>query len=268
VELRSPLTASETSELRRIEAAYAERDAGTAAAVYRFTNTGYVFYMQLLEWSLLEALRSSPVEIDGARVLDVGCGSGYFLHRLTEFGAGAATGVDLMPERIDAARRRYPAIRFACANAAKLPFADGEFDVVTQFTCLSSVLDDGLRAAIAAEMWRVVRPGGIIVSYDMRPAPWPVRAMRWLGEQRRRGQELDATAATPTADISNEELRRLFPAGSLEHASVGLAFGLCGIAGRSYLAARLLACIPSLREHGIGVLVKPQPVGDVAEPAS
>ena len=60
-----------------------------------------------------------------------------------------------------------------CANAAELPFPDGEFDLVTHFTCLSSVLDPGLRAAIAAEMWRVVRPGGVVLSFDMRPAPWP-----------------------------------------------------------------------------------------------
>jgi SAM-dependent methyltransferase len=255
------------TEVARIEAAYRERDAVSRGGVYRFTSTGYTFYMQGLEWSLLDALRRSPVDLEGANALDIGCGSGYLLHRLIEFGVGQATGVDLMPGRIEAARRRYPQPRFVCANAADLPFADGEFDIVTQFTCLSSVLDPGLRAAIAAEMWRVLRPGGIIVSYDMLPPPWPVRLMRWLGEWRRRDHTEATEAATPTTAIAVEELRRLFPAADPRHASVGLAFGLCAIAARSRLAAQLLARVPILREHAIGVVVKPATRPDEVQPA-
>jgi ubiquinone/menaquinone biosynthesis C-methylase UbiE len=246
----------QTAELARIETAYRERDASDAASPYAFVRPGYTLYMQLLEWSLLDALRRSPVDLVGAKVLDVGCGTGYMLNRLLEFGAGAVTGVDLMPGRIEAARRRYPGMRFECANAAELPFGDGEFDIVTQFTCLSSVLDAGLRKAIAGEMWRVVRPGGIVVSYDIRPPTLAIRSMRWWGGWRRRRLGHDtADVVTPVVEISPGELRRLFPSASLRYASTGLAFGLCGIAGRSELGARLLARLPLLREHGVAVLV-------------
>jgi ubiquinone/menaquinone biosynthesis C-methylase UbiE len=255
-------------ELTRIAAAYRDRDANSAANVYRFSNPGYAFYMQTLEWALLDTLRRAPVDLDAARVLDVGCGEGYFLHRLMEFGAAQAVGIDLMPERVEAARRRYPDLRFIRANAAELPFADGEFDVVTQFTCLSSVLDPGLRRAIASEMWRVLRPGGVVVSYDMRPPAWPVRVLRSLGEQRRRRSRSSPDVVTPTTGISADELRRLFPAASLHHRSVGLAFGLCGIARHSRFAAQLLVSLPPLREHGIGVIVKPPLREDAAERAS
>jgi SAM-dependent methyltransferase len=243
------------TELARIQAAYRERDA-ISRSVYSFTRAGYTFYMQALEWSLLDALRRAPLHLAGAHALDIGCGSGYLLHRLMEFGIGEVTGVDLMPERIEAARRRYPQPRFVCANAAQLPFADGEFDIVTQFTCLSSVLDPGLRSAIAAEMWRVVRPGGVVVSYDMRPPPWPVRALRALGEWRRRADNGTPEPATPTVPISAEELRRLFPEAAPAYQSAGLAFGLCAVAARSRLAAQLLATVPVLREHAIGIAVK------------
>jgi SAM-dependent methyltransferase len=245
------------SEVARIEAAYAERDAVAGRSIYTFASPGYAFYMQALEWSVLDALRRAPVALEGAQVLDIGCGSGYLLHRMLEFGAGAATGVDLMPARIEAARSRYPQLSFVCANAAELPFPDGEFDLVTHFTCLSSVLDPQLRAAIAAEMWRVVRPGGVVLSFDMRPAPWPVRAMRAAGDWRRRGEQATGEAATPTTPISVEELRRLFPDATPDYQPVGLAFGLCGVAARSRLAAQLLACFPALREHGIGLMAKP-----------
>lgn len=248
---------SHATEVARIEAAYRARDAGGAASAYRFSNPGYAFHMQALESALLEAVRRSPVKLDGANVLDVGCGSGYLLHRLVEFGAGRSTGVDLMPGRIEAARSRYPGIRFTCADAANLPFERAEFDIVTQFTCFSSVLEPGLRSAIAAEMWRVLRPGGVVISYDMRPPPWPVRAMRAAGEWRRRGQETMAEGATPTTSIAAEELHRLFPDAALHYEPVGLAFGVCGVAARSTLAAQFLAGFRVLREHAIGLAVKP-----------
>jgi SAM-dependent methyltransferase len=254
--LRTEKAAVKT-EVARIEAAYTARDAATTSSPYQFSKPGYAFYVQLLEWSVLEGIRRSPVDIEGARVLDVGCGTGYLVHRLVEFGAAEASGVDLMPARIEEARRRYPQVRFIAANAAKLPFGDGEFDIVTQFTCLSSVLDPSLRGSIASEMWRVLRPGGVVLSYDIRAPTWPVRTMRRLGAWRRtRADQSDSEVATPIRDLSAAHLRRLFPDGSLDYASVGLAFGLCGIAAHSYLAARLLARIALLREHGIGVVLK------------
>lgn len=247
----------QAAEVARIAAAYCHRDSTSfSRSVYRFDNAAYAFYMQTVEWGLLDTFRHAPVQLAGARVLDVGCGSGYFVNRLAEFGAREATGVDLMPARVEAARTRYPSSRFVCANAAELPFADAEFDVVTQFTCLSSVLDGNLRSAIAADIWRVLRPGGVVISFDMRPPPWTLRAMRALGARRRRGVGA-GESGTPTTRISADELKRLFDCGVLEYSSAGLAFQLCSLANRSYLAARVLAAIPGLREHAIGVVHKP-----------
>jgi 2-polyprenyl-3-methyl-5-hydroxy-6-metoxy-1,4-benzoquinol methylase len=90
-------------ELDRIRAAYSERDAATESP-YRWSNPGYVTYMQLLERDLLRAFDDDAgVKIAGARVLDVGCGSGYFLHRLSEFGVGECHGIDLLDSRIEVA---------------------------------------------------------------------------------------------------------------------------------------------------------------------
>ena len=79
------------AELDRIRTEYRARDAATDSP-YRWDNPGYVSYMQGLERSLLRAFDDAGVPLAGARVLDVGCGSGYFLHRLREYGAGEATG--------------------------------------------------------------------------------------------------------------------------------------------------------------------------------
>lgn len=246
-------------ELARIEAAYEHRTAGGVDSVYRFSNPGYALYMQLLEWALLEALRGSPVDLERARVLDVGSGTGYFAHRLVDFGAQAVTGVDLMSGRVEEAQRRYPGLPFVCANAAELPFPDGQFEIVCQFTLLSSVLDIDLRTAIAAEMWRVTAPGGIVVSFDIRRAPAPLRGLRWLARRRSGAPASWVKASTPTVAVPSAELERLFPGAALRYRSVGLAFELCATAALSEAIPRALAAIPPLREHGLGILVKGQP---------
>ena len=124
------------------------------------------------------------------------------------------------------------------------------------------MLDPGLRTAIAAEMWRVLGPGGAIVSCDILPASRTIRVIRWLGK-RRRGTQASGED-TPTVGISVAELHRLFPLASGHQTGAGLAFGLCGIARYSYVAARLLAHLPPLQEHGVCVLIKPQSPGDGA----
>jgi SAM-dependent methyltransferase len=264
----NPRHPGQAAELARIEAAYEQRDTAGDESPYRFGNPGYAFFSELLEQALLDALRRAPVELERAAVLDVGCGSGYFAHRLLEFGATTVTGVDLMPGRIEQARTRYPAVHFQQANAAELPFPHASFDLVTHFTCLSSVLDPALRSAIAAEMWRVLAPGGAVVSYDIRPATRAVRGLRVLGRWRRGERpwtrETDETdegrePQTPTTGIAESELRRLFPRATISYTSAGLAFGLTGIAARSPLAARALSYLPALHEHAIAVIARPRP---------
>src|SRR6185436_1076543 len=95
------------TELERIRAAYEARDAA-ASTPYRWDNPGYVAHLQFVEQALLRAFRDGGVRLKGARVLDVGAGSGYFLHRLKEYGAGEAHGIDLMEERVAEGRQRYP----------------------------------------------------------------------------------------------------------------------------------------------------------------
>ena len=218
------------SELDRIRAEYEARDAA-ADSPYRWDNPGYVTYMQGLERALLRAFAAAGVELAGLSVLDVGCGSGYFLHRLHEYGAGSCHGIDLSEGRIRDARERYPSLSWRAGSATDLPFADGELDLVSQFTCLSSIVDDEVRLAAAREMKRV--SGAWVLSVDTRPA----------GSSR---------AGTPTVAMDETELKRLFgePA-LLRRAPVN--FGLAQMARGHDLVARGLAALWPLRSHYIGL---------------
>jgi O-methyltransferase len=106
------------------------------------------------------------VAIDGARVLDVGCGRGgtcaYFVryhHPL------AVVGVDLIPGQVEFCRtaHRGPNLRFQQADAQSLPFDEASFDVVTNIE--SSHCYPRLDAFFE-EVRRVLRPGGFFCYTD------------------------------------------------------------------------------------------------------
>ena len=223
-------------EVERARAAYRARDA-SADTPYRWDNPGYVLYVQSVERALLQAFHDAGVELAGARALDVGAGSGYFLHRLREYGAGGCVGIDLLEERVAAARDRYPVLDLHVGEAANLPFANGSFDLVTQFTCLSSIVDDGVRLAAAREMLRVAA-GGWVLSFDMR-------ASRALGRRK-------PPNATQTVPLDAGELRRLFGEPSLLRRA-GLRFDLAQVLGRHALLGAALAELPSLRGSLLGL---------------
>ncbi len=235
-------------ELERIRTAYDERDAAAAAAATGgWADPGYRFYMQRLERSVLAAFDATGVPLTGAAVLEVGSGSGYFAHRLFEYGAASAAGIDLMEARVEAARERYPTLELVAGDAGALPWQDGAFDVVTQFTCLSSILDPEVRARVAAEMWRVLRPGGAVVSYDIaHPHPLITRLRKLRG--------LESGGTTPTTPIELAELERAFgPASHARH----LNLGLTGLARRGWLLAAAAAAVPLLRSHLVYAARKP-----------
>ena len=82
-------------------------------------------------------------------------------------------GIDILEERIEKAKRRYPAIKWNCGNAANMEFPDDEFDMVLESTMFYVISDENLASSIASEMVRVTKPGGFILLIDWRYGlPW------------------------------------------------------------------------------------------------
>ena len=101
---------------------------------------------------------------DGIRILDVGCGTGYFTRLLTGGGENvSAVGLDLEEPFIRYAREAAAGlpIEFVVGNALALPFEDASFDLVTSHTFFTSISDP---EKAMAEMKRVLKPGGTIAS--------------------------------------------------------------------------------------------------------
>ena len=127
-------------------------------------------------------------------VLDIGCGRGLVaVAAARRVPRGKVTGVDIWQE-VDLGGNSPEAIR-ANAEAAgvadrlsvdtgdarSLPYADASFDVVASMTAIHNIPGaEGRRAAIA-EAWRVTRPGGQILIFDIRHARTYAAQLRALG---------------------------------------------------------------------------------------
>lgn len=98
----------------------------------------------------------------GARVVDLGCGSGVFTNALHRRGY-RCVGVDLSPKLLDIAREKFPDIEFVEGDIENLPFEDNSFDGVL----LSGVLHHLPELSrCAAEVKRCLKPGGKYVAFD------------------------------------------------------------------------------------------------------
>jgi SAM-dependent methyltransferase len=96
---------------------------------------------------------------EGCRVLDCGCGMGFYLLAMSRLRPLELYGVDSDVRRLAQADALDTGAQLAEADATRLPFPDGWFDAVLLSEVLEHVPDD---AAALAEIRRALRPGGVI----------------------------------------------------------------------------------------------------------
>lgn len=147
-----------TAELDRLRDVYGRR----AREVRRSAMRDYWFY------GPMKAIAEALGPLNGRSVLDIGCGSGTRLMAFREMGAGALAGVELLAERCALARQNTIDAEVVQGSAHSLPWADGTFDIVSQFVVFTSILDPNLKQRIAREMLRVLKPSGVIIWHDFR----------------------------------------------------------------------------------------------------
>ena len=79
------------------------------------------------------------VDLDGARVLDVGCGIGTYVRRFRQY-TDDVHGIEVEPERVAEASAELPNI--VCAVGEALPYPDDHFDLVFSNEVIEHVQDD------------------------------------------------------------------------------------------------------------------------------
>lgn len=106
--------------------------------------------------TLLRWLQSSA----GERILDVGCGDGYYSERIARTGA-AVVGIDINRKALARAqKRRRPGLEFVEMNAEELDFPEACFDKIVSFCVIEHFANDEQVLALLA---RALRPGGLLV---------------------------------------------------------------------------------------------------------
>lgn len=225
------------SEEARIREAYARRH---GEALYSSFEPGNLLLFQERERKVLRLLeRHCPDGLDSKKILEVGCGKGYWLRDFVKWGARPENivGIDLLADRISEARRLCPQeVRLECGSAAELDISDDTFDIVLQSTVFTSILDPGMKLRIASEMTRVVKPKGLILWYDLF---------------------VDNPRNSDTRAIKKSELHQLFPGCEIQLQRVSLAPPLARIiAPYSWLVCYLLGRIPWLCTHYLGAIRK------------
>ena len=112
--------------------------------------------------------------LPGARVADLGCGSGVFTELLRQHGY-ASVGLDISPKLVALGRSKYPGLDLVEGDAENLPFENQSFDGVL-LSGLVHHFPDPRR--LVAEVGRVLKPGGRFVAFDpnrLNPFMWLYR---------------------------------------------------------------------------------------------
>ena len=111
----------------------------------------------------------------GEKILDVGCGTGVFTADLLAAGS-RVTGLELSLPMLRRAGKKASGLSFHMVRGdmRRLPFAVGSFDKTVSVTAIE-FLDEDAPSAVA-EMFRVTRPGGLVVVASLNSlSPWAAR---------------------------------------------------------------------------------------------
>lgn len=201
---------------------------------------GNLLMVQERERLIAKLLRRAGFEtLDGLRAFEGGCSTGYNLRLLVQWGANPRdlAGMDLDEAAVEYVKAHSPEIRVHAGSADRIPEPDARFDLAMAFTLFSSVRDEDVSKEIAAELFRITRPGGLILVYDLR---------------RRNPRNRNVHP------VSAEDIRRWFPKCPMRTRSITLAPPLARPVGRwaPWLYGPLTMIAP-LRGHAMHVLRRP-----------
>lgn len=202
-------------------------------------HMGNLLMVQERERFLSRLLRRQNVDsLDDFRAFEAGLSPGHNLRLLVQWGGNPANmaGVPIDPGAA-ACAELSPGIRIHTGSADRIPEPDQGFDLSMAFTLFSSVPDEDVAHGIARELFRITKPGGLIVVYDMR-------------RKNPRNPEVHP--------VAEDDIRRWFPKCPLRIRSITLAPPLARPVGRyaPWLYGPL-AAIPPLRTHAMYVLRRP-----------
>ena len=225
------------NEKERIKKSYDGRKKTEKNGFYTYFNRANLLILNQREKNLLNLLKKfNANNLEVKKIIDIGCGNGGVLRNFIKYGASPENlyGIDLIDERIKIAKYLSPNLNWDCGDASQLPYEENFFDIVCQFTLFSSILNPIYRKKVANEMIRVLRPGGIIIWYDLH---------------------IDNPANLDVKSIKKNEIRGLFEDFSIHLKRITLAPPLArSLKSFPAIISQLLETIPLLCTHYLGII--------------
>lgn len=226
----------EINRIRKVYNTIYRPDSRDRSYTWHPRNPISVFYRQAQERMIIDLFNVADINLENMVSLDVGCGTGGFLRFLSSLGSlpEHLNGIDLMSYRIQQAKCSSPeAIKYIIGNAETLPYNDQSFDLISQFTVFSSILNTDMRVNVAREIYRVLKGGGNILWYDMKTA-----------------------STSTTRGIEADEIKRLFPNCSINYMTRCHSPYISRFAKRSHLLCEFIELLPGKKTHLLALLQK------------
>jgi len=226
-------------ETERIKKAYEKRDLSGKNKLYSLFNPASLFINQQKEREILKSFSKLGIsDLAQKKILDLGCGTGGVLRDFVRYGAMPENcfGIDLLPDRIDAAKKTSPNIDFRCGNGEELPYEDSFFNVILCFTVFTSIFNKVMKRNIAEEMLRVLNADGIILWYDYH---------------------MNNPKNPDVRGVKKGEIQELFPGCNIHLKRITLAPPITRmVAPYSWIACYLLEKVKVFNTHYLGIITK------------
>ena len=190
---------------QRLSEQFDLRGTGQTGLSLAYNRACYALRRDVLD----RALREAAFDPRGRRVLDVGCGTGFFTAYYLERGA-ELTGIDIAPTSVETLRARHPQARFILGDVSEVALAEA-WDLVNAFDVLYHITDDARWERALANLADAVRPGGLLLltdTFQERPGLAAHNRMRSLARHRAVLEPRGFTLAglKPTHVLLNREL--------------------------------------------------------------
>ncbi len=132
---------------------------------------------------LAQALARHNINVKGARVLDIGCGTGFFVEYYLNKGARAVVGIDITDVSVNLLSEKFSGQRFYRLDISKGRCSGADkFDIINVFDVLYHIVDDGDFKSAIKNMAISARPGTwMFITDSLRPELGGAQHVRYRG---------------------------------------------------------------------------------------